>query len=199
MFLEKEMTVHRKSEALEWERNFKLKEDQSISMSCKNFVDIYLTELEPRIKRNTFYFIVVDRGWKWYNQKQGLAGYVRNDMEVYMRLGEVGLLTNDVVKLADFYKALLEINNDSNDEMHQTIIAEETMLTIYNDGSIKNNNNQNMCIAFTVDNIEKEYQKVLALGAEMIEKPTKRPWGTVNMSFYDPDRNVIYLRSFFGR
>lgn len=115
---------------------------------------------------------------------------------MYMRLGEVGLLTNDVVKLADFYKALLEINNDSNDEVHQTIIAEETMLTIYNDGSIKNNSNQNMCIAFTVDNMEKEYQKVLALGAEIIEIPTRRPWGAVNMSFYDPDGNVIYLRSF---
>lgn len=113
-----------------------------------------------------------------------------------MRLGEVSLLTNDVVKLADFYKALLETNNGSNDEVHQTIIAEETMLTIYNDGSIKNNNNQNMCIAFTVDNIEREYQKVLALGAEIIEEPTKRPWGAINMSFYDPDRNVIYLRSF---
>lgn len=44
----------KKSEALEWERNFKLKEDQSISMSFKSFVDIYLTDLEPRIKRNTF-------------------------------------------------------------------------------------------------------------------------------------------------
>lgn len=113
-----------------------------------------------------------------------------------MRLGEISLLTNDVVKLADFYKALLETDNGSNDEVHQTIIAEETMLTIYNDGSIKNNDNQNMCIAFTVDDIEKEYQKVLALGAEIIEKPAKRPWGAVNMSFYDPDRNVIYLRSF---
>ena len=41
----------KKSEALEWERNFKLKVNQSISMS---FVDIYLTDLEPRIKRNTF-------------------------------------------------------------------------------------------------------------------------------------------------
>lgn len=41
----------KKSEALEWERNFKLKEDQSISMSFKSFVDIYLTDLEPRIKR----------------------------------------------------------------------------------------------------------------------------------------------------
>lgn len=44
----------KKSEALEWERHFKLKEDQSIRMSFKSFVDIYLTDLEPRIKRNTF-------------------------------------------------------------------------------------------------------------------------------------------------
>lgn len=113
-----------------------------------------------------------------------------------MRLGEIGLLTNDVVALSDFYKALLETDNDSNDAVHQTIIAEETMLTVYNDGSVKNNDNQNMCIAFTVGDMEKEYQKVLKLGAEIIEKPTKRPWGAVNMSFYDPDRNVIYLRSF---
>lgn len=113
-----------------------------------------------------------------------------------MRLGEVGLLTNDVVRLADFYKALLETDNESKDEVHQTIIAEETMLTIYNDGSAKNNANQNICIAFTVDDMEKEYQKVLALGAEIIEKPAKRPWGAVNMSFFDPDKNVIYLRSF---
>lgn len=69
-------------------------------------------------------------------------------------------------------------------------------MTIYNGGSIKNIDNQNICLAFTVDVIEKEYKKVLALGAEIIEKPTKRPWGAVNMSFYDPDRNVIYLRSF---
>ena len=44
----------KKSEVLEWERNFKLKEDQSISMIFKSFVDIYLMDLEPRIKRNTF-------------------------------------------------------------------------------------------------------------------------------------------------
>ena len=113
-----------------------------------------------------------------------------------MRFGEVALLTNAVIRLADFYKALLETDNGSDDEVHQTIIAEETMLTIYNDGSAKNNNNQNICIAFTVDDMDREYQKVLKSGAEVIEKPIKRPWGAVNMSFYDPDRNVVYLRSF---
>ena len=115
-----------------------------------------------------------------------------------MRIGEVSLLTNDVIKLADFYKKLLEIDNESNDPVHQTLIAEETMLTIYNDGSVKNNKNQNICLAFTVDDVEKEYRRVRELGAEIIEPPAARPWGAVNMSFYDPDRNMIYVRSFPG-
>lgn len=106
------------------------------------------------------------------------------------------LLTNDVIKLANFYKHLLGIDNNSNDDVHQTIIAEETMFTIYNDGTNKNNANQNICLAFTVEDIETEYKKLCDLGVEIIEGPTKRPWGAMNMSFYDPDRNVIYLRSF---
>lgn len=113
-----------------------------------------------------------------------------------MKIGEVCLLTNDVVRLANFYKALLETDNGSNDKVHQTILTDETMLTIYNDESIKNNNNQNICIAFTVDDMEVEYEKIVNMGAEIIEKPTIRPWGAKNMSFYDPDRNLIYLRSF---
>lgn len=113
-----------------------------------------------------------------------------------MKIGEVGLLTNDVVRLANFYKLFLETENESDDPVHQTILAEETMLTIYNDGTIKNNFNQNICLAFTVEDIDTEYIKLIKLGVEMIEEPKLRPWGAKNMSFYDPDRNVIYLRSF---
>lgn len=113
-----------------------------------------------------------------------------------MKIGEVSLLTNDVIHLANFYKQLLGTENNSDDSTHQTIIAEETMFTIYNDGSIKNNNNQNMCLAFTVEDIDAEYNKLLDLGVTIIEKPTVRPWGATNMSFYDPDGNVVYLRSF---
>lgn len=113
-----------------------------------------------------------------------------------MRLGEVGLLTNDVIRLANFYKQLLNVENGSEDAVHQVIIGEETMLTVYNDGTVKNNQNQNICLAFTVEDIEEAYRKVVELGAEIIEGPTRRPWGAVNISFYDPDRNVIFLRSF---
>lgn len=47
-----------------------------------------------------------------------------------------------------------------------------------------------------MEDIEVEYTKLLAMEVDIIEKPTNRPWGTVNMSFYDPDKNVIYFRSF---
>lgn len=116
-----------------------------------------------------------------------------------MRIGEVCLLTNDVRRLACFYKRLLDVDNGSDDEAHQFILAEETALAVCNDGTARNNQNQNICLAFTVDDIEGAYAKVLALGARIIEPPTARPWGAVNMSFYDPDNNVIYFRSFADR
>lgn len=113
-----------------------------------------------------------------------------------MIIGEVCLLTNDVKRLADFYNKLLDTDNDISDGDHQFILTEGTALTIYNDGTTKNDQNQNICLAFTVEDMDKEYEKVKALGARIIEKPTKRPWGAINMSFYDPDNNVIYLRCF---
>lgn len=106
------------------------------------------------------------------------------------------MLTNNVPRLAAFYRELLEVDGDSSDPVHQTILAEETMLTVYNDGTQKNNRNENICLAFTVEDMDKAYEKVLCMGAEIIEDPKSRPWGAVNMSFYDPDRNVVYLRSF---
>ena len=118
------------------------------------------------------------------------------DMEGHMKIGEVCLLTNDVPRLASFYRQLLGVEETGSDETHQFVLAGETALTVYNDGTEKNNQNQNICLAFTVDDIDKAYEKVLSLGARIIEPPAKRPWGAINMSFYDPDNNMVYLRSF---
>lgn len=113
-----------------------------------------------------------------------------------MRIGEVGLMTNNVIRLADFYKKLFKIDNDSDDNVHQFIITEGTSLTIHNDGSEKNNNNQNMCIAFTVDDVDEEFIRLQELGVNVIEPPTVRPRGAKNMIFSDPDGNRVIFRSF---
>ncbi len=113
-----------------------------------------------------------------------------------MKIGEVCLLTNNVPRLAYFYRQLFGVEESSSDETHQFVLAEETALTVYNDGTEKNNQNQNICLTFTVDDMDKEYEKLLSLGVRIIEPPAKRPWGAISMSFFDPDNNIVYLRSF---
>ncbi|WP_322179770.1 VOC family protein [Neglectibacter caecimuris] len=113
-----------------------------------------------------------------------------------MKLGEVCLLTEDVRRLADFYKKLLQVENGSEDETHQCILAEETMLTVYHDGAKREKNFQNIQLAFTVEDLDAAYERVRALGAKVVEPPAKRPWGAVNMSFLDPDGNLLFFRSF---
>ena len=113
-----------------------------------------------------------------------------------MKVGEVCLLTGDVVRLANFYKALLDIENGSQSSMHQTLIAEETMLTVLHEDVPVGSGRQTLCLAFTVEDIQAEYQRLLGLGARVIEQPTRRPWGTTNLCFLDPDGNRVYLRSF---
>ena len=48
---------------------------------------------------------------------------------------------------------LFNINNGSNDDVHQFIISEETTLTVYNDGTERRSNPHNICIAFTVEDV----------------------------------------------
>ena len=47
-----------------------------------------------------------------------------------MKIGEVSLSTNDVIRLANFYKMLFNIDNDSEDDIHQVILTEGTGFTI---------------------------------------------------------------------
>ena len=92
-----------------------------------------------------------------------------------MKIGEVCLLTNDLPGLASFYKRLLGVENNSEDETHQFIIAEETALTIYNDGTAKNNQNQNICLAFTVDDIKKNIKRYRLSARKLSNRPPNGP------------------------
>ncbi len=113
-----------------------------------------------------------------------------------MKVGEVCLFSSDVIRLSSFYKTLFNIDNGSDDDVHQFIISEETTLTVYNDGTERKTNPHNICIAFTVDDVDAEFEKLIALGVEIIDPPTIRPWGAKNMSFLDPDNNLIVFRCF---
>ena len=95
--------------------------------------------------------------------------------EVIMRIGEVCFLTNDVRRLAGFYKRLLEVENNSDDETHQFILTEETSLTVYNDGTVKNNQNQNICLAFPWRTWKKHTKRCWPWERKSLSRPQKDP------------------------
>jgi predicted enzyme related to lactoylglutathione lyase len=101
--------------------------------------------------------------------------------------------------LADFYRKILKITLDENsdenkNEKNQFIITDGTGLTIaHKEETI--NGNGNICLAFTVDNVDKEYERLLGLGVIIKAPPTTRPWGAKNMLFYDPDGNKLIFRT----
>ncbi len=113
-----------------------------------------------------------------------------------MKLGEVCLLTGDVRRLADFYRRLMDLPETGDDSIHQTILAAEPSLCVYNDGQPHSAERSPVALAFTVEDIEAAYQKLLSMNAQIIQPPVKQPWGTINLIFLDPDGNQIYLRQF---
>lgn len=44
----------KKSDVLEWERAFKLKDELNINMKFADFVELYLSDIQPRIKYNSY-------------------------------------------------------------------------------------------------------------------------------------------------
>lgn len=110
------------------------------------------------------------------------------------RIGEVCLLTRDVVRLAEFYRKLLGLEGDSTDTEHQFLIEEGVTLTVMRDEAQRQG--QSASLAFTVEDMDEAFARVKELGAPVVEPPTRRPWGAVNMSFRDPDGNRVYFRSF---
>lgn len=112
-----------------------------------------------------------------------------------VRLGEVSFLTRDVRRLAAFYRDLLGIASDSDDAGHQTFEQDGLQISVQHDDSPEPDGRQRLVVAFTVDDVDAEHERLLALGVQVLEPPTTRPWGARNLVVADPDGNHVYLRT----
>lgn len=106
------------------------------------------------------------------------------------------LITKDVRRLSEFYQSILETTSECDDENHQEIITKGAGLAILKDDAVDESGNSNMSLAFTVDDVNVECERLRKLGIKIIDPPTVRPWGAKNMRFSDPDGNFIVFRSF---
>lgn len=106
------------------------------------------------------------------------------------------LYTKDVKRLSDFYQLVLKTHSDCNDEIHQEILTDGASLAILKCDNAELSGNRNMSMAFTVEDVDSEYNRLQNSGIEITEPPTTRFWGARNMMFCDPDGNNIVFRSF---
>ena len=113
-----------------------------------------------------------------------------------MLFAEVGLLTHDVPRLSAFYQQVLQVKADCDSDVHQAIQVPGALLTLYNNGEAKGCGNPDVVLAFTVEDVDKEYERLKALGVTILEPPTTRPWGARNLLFSDPDGNTLAFRCF---
>lgn len=127
-----------------------------------------------------------------------------------MKLDGFGLFVNDMGKMIRFYRDVLgfEIKEDENTS-NVYLVKDGTLFLLYGRKDFEKMTsrkyeylkgiNGHFELALYVDTFEEvdiEYDKAIAKGAESILKPTTEPWGQRTCYIADPEGNLIEIGSF---
>ena len=127
-----------------------------------------------------------------------------------MRLDGFGLFVNDMGVMIRFYRDVLgfEIKEDENTS-NVYLVKDGTLFLLYGrkDFEVMTDRkydyvkglNGHAEIALYVDNFEEvdiEFEKAVAKGAQPVLKPTTEPWGQRTCYIADPEGNLIEIGSF---
>jgi catechol 2,3-dioxygenase-like lactoylglutathione lyase family enzyme len=108
------------------------------------------------------------------------------------------LITNDVTRLANFYVGLLGVEAEGDDE-HVELHTEGASIAIFAvkgmermaPRSMEEAGYGSVTVAFEVDDVDAEYERVKSLDVEFVMLPTTHPWGRRSFWFRDPDGHII--------
>ena len=132
-------------------------------------------------------------------RKHYISAGIQTEWGLYMiKLGEICFSSGNVRKLADFYKRVLMIDNGSDDNSLQVLEVAGVRISIFDDGTTKPNNNQNITLIFDVDDVDGEYERLRGIEGfklHFIRKPYDGSDGHRFMSFYDLDGNRVNFRN----
>jgi predicted enzyme related to lactoylglutathione lyase len=116
-----------------------------------------------------------------------------------MSFTDICFITQDVLRLSAFYENVFN-GKAEGDEVHSVMSLDGIALTFMKEKTPAfyyefENGSQNTIISFTVDDADVEYQRLLPLGAKMLNEPITHPWGAKSFQFKDPDGNILNFRS----
>lgn len=127
-----------------------------------------------------------------------------------MKLDGIGLFVNDMPTMVRFYRDVLgfEITEGEN-AINVYLIKNGTLFMLYERKNFEKMTNRkyeylkgfngHFEIALYVDTFEevdKEYAKAVAKGAQSVLEPTTEPWGQRTCYIADPEGNLIEIGSF---
>ena len=116
-----------------------------------------------------------------------------------VQFADICFITKDVLRLRAFYETVFGSKSEG-DEVHSTLgingtyfvfMMQKTDVFYFEmmEGA------SNTILSFNVDDVDSEYQRLFALGVEMVNEPKTHSWGARSFQFKDSDGNVLNFRS----
>jgi catechol 2,3-dioxygenase-like lactoylglutathione lyase family enzyme len=120
-----------------------------------------------------------------------------------MKFTGVCLNTESVPTLVQFYTKIFGCQL-AGDDRHAEAEFGGLSLTLFTwqgmeemaPGSMQGAGYGSFTIGFEVEDVDREYERLKALGVEIVKPPATYPWGARSVWFRDPDRNIV---DFFSR
>ena len=127
-----------------------------------------------------------------------------------MRLDGFGLFVEDMGKMIRFYRDVLgfEIKEDENTS-NVFLIKDGTLFLLYGRSDFEkmtsrkyeytkglNGHSEIALYVDTFEEVDREYERVIGMGAEPVLEPATEPWGQRTCYIADPEGNLIEIGSF---
>lgn len=110
----------------------------------------------------------------------------------------VCIITRDVRRLRDFYRAVLQADPEG-DDVFTTFPATTATLSFFAEhgmeqmapNSMQGAGRGSFTLEFEVEDVDQETQRLAELNVPIVKPPTTQPWGLRSVWFRDPDGNLV--------
>ena len=116
-----------------------------------------------------------------------------------MKLTHTCIVTENVKRLLQFYRDVLQVQPQVFGEDYVEFVTEGGTLSLFSiqgqqrlaPGSTLPASNRSMMLEFQVDDVDKEFARLQPMSLEWVKPPTTQPWGNRSIYFRDPDGNLV--------
>lgn len=109
-----------------------------------------------------------------------------------MRLFGACIQTHNIIQLIDFYKIIFEQEPDVDGGVDYRFY--NAQLIVFKLEDEKAPSTKDIALIYAVDDVDKEYRRIVSQGIIVNSPPTDKPWGVRSFFVKDPDGNTV---SFF--